>query len=140
VPSLQAAVPERTDRRCKGIHRHLAGAHKIEHRVEDVRVPERAENAQLTGHYETRRKFYRGRLCTDLNDRASIRSITLRGIQPEALSFVHGNLVVRLPHNVDLVDLDLQERFGRCLVQSGSLRRVAPVTPGTRSSPHRRGG
>ena len=51
--------------------------------------------------------------------------IAVRGIQPEEFFFVYGELICRLQHDVDLVDLDLQKDFGQYLVETGILRRVA---------------
>ena len=51
--------------------------------------------------------------------------IAVRGIRPEEFFAIYGELMTRLQHEVDLVDLDLQASFGRTLVDSGSLRRVA---------------
>ena len=51
--------------------------------------------------------------------------IAVRGIEPERFFYVYGELMSRLEHRVDLVDLDLQKSFGQVLVDSGSLRRVA---------------
>ena len=51
--------------------------------------------------------------------------IAVRGIQPDNFFFVYGELLSRLQHGVDLVDLDLQKDFGQSLVETGQLRRVA---------------
>ena len=51
--------------------------------------------------------------------------IAVRGIRAEEFFAVYGELMTRLQHDVDLVDLDLQANFGRTLQDSGSLRRVA---------------
>ena len=51
--------------------------------------------------------------------------IAVRGIEPEQFFYIYGELMSRLNHRVDLVDLDLQKDFGKTLVDSGSLRRVA---------------
>ncbi len=51
--------------------------------------------------------------------------IAVRGIRPEEFFKVYGELLTRLRHEVDLVDLDLQSDFGQMLVKTGSLRRVA---------------
>ena len=51
--------------------------------------------------------------------------IAVRGIEPEQFFFIYGELMSRLQHRVDLVDLDLQKTLGQTLVDSGSLRRVA---------------
>ncbi len=51
--------------------------------------------------------------------------IAVRGIRPEEFFAVYGELLTRLRHGVDLVDLDLQAGFGQVLSESGNLRRVA---------------
>lgn len=51
--------------------------------------------------------------------------IAVRGIRAEEFFAVYGELMTRLQHDVDLVDLDLQADFGRTLQDSGSLLRVA---------------
>lgn len=51
--------------------------------------------------------------------------IAVRGIQPDKFFFVYGELISRLQHGVDLVDLDLQKDFGQSLLETGQLRRVA---------------
>lgn len=51
--------------------------------------------------------------------------IAVRGIQADQFFYIYGELMSRLKHRVDLVDLDLQKGFGQILVDSGSLRRVA---------------
>jgi uncharacterized protein len=51
--------------------------------------------------------------------------IAVRGIQPDKFFFVYGELISRLQHDVDLVDLDLQKNFGKSLTELGQLRRVA---------------
>ena len=51
--------------------------------------------------------------------------IAVRGIRPEQFFFVYGELMMRLQHRVDLVDLDLQQQLGRSLIETGNLKRVA---------------
>ncbi len=51
--------------------------------------------------------------------------IAVRGLQPGEFFTVYGELMIRLNHRVDLVDLDLQKQFGDSLLNSGNLRRVA---------------
>ncbi len=51
--------------------------------------------------------------------------IAVRGLRPEQFFRVYGELLTRLRHEVDLVDLDLQSDFARLLEETGSLRRVA---------------
>jgi len=51
--------------------------------------------------------------------------IAVRGIPVERFFAVYGELMTRLSRPVDLVDLDLQERFGQQLLAGSDLRRVA---------------
>jgi predicted nucleotidyltransferase len=51
--------------------------------------------------------------------------IAVRGIPAERFFAVYGELMTRLSRPVDLVDLDLQERFGQQLLAGSDLRRVA---------------
>lgn len=51
--------------------------------------------------------------------------IAVRGISAEKFFAVYGELMSRLSRPVDLVDLDLQERFGKQLLAGSELRRVA---------------
>ncbi len=51
--------------------------------------------------------------------------IAVRGVSPDQFFAVYGELMTRLAHSVDLVDLDLQPDFGKRLVASARLRRVA---------------
>jgi predicted nucleotidyltransferase len=51
--------------------------------------------------------------------------IAVRGLQPGEFFTVYGELLMKLNHRVDLVDLDLQKQFGDSLLNSGNLRRVA---------------
>ncbi|GAB6090723.1 nucleotidyltransferase family protein [Spirochaeta dissipatitropha] len=51
--------------------------------------------------------------------------IAVRGINPDDFFYIYGQLMYRLQHRVDLVDLDLQEKFGNLLINSGELKRVA---------------
>lgn len=51
--------------------------------------------------------------------------IAVRGLQPEKFFSVYGELMIKLNHRVDLVDLDLQKQFGDSLISNGNLRRVA---------------
>ncbi len=50
--------------------------------------------------------------------------IAVRGIQPKDFFTVYGELLMRLSHPVDLIDLDLQSSFGEKLANSGELKRV----------------
>lgn len=51
--------------------------------------------------------------------------IAVRGIQAKDFFFVYGELMTRVRHKVDLIDLDLQKEFGARLEKVGSLKRVA---------------
>lgn len=51
--------------------------------------------------------------------------IAVRGIPAERFFAVYGELMTRLSRPVDLVDLNLQERFGQQLLAGSDLRRVA---------------
>ncbi|MFO7849326.1 MAG: nucleotidyltransferase domain-containing protein, partial [Spirochaetia bacterium] len=51
--------------------------------------------------------------------------IAVRGLKPEDFFSVYGELLTRLKHSVDLVDLDLQEQFGKSLIKTGNYSRVA---------------
>lgn len=66
-----------------------------------------------------------GSLGSGAPRQASDIDIAVRGIRAEEFFAVYGELMTRLEHDVDLVDLDLQAEFGRALQDSGNLRRVA---------------
>ena len=51
--------------------------------------------------------------------------IAVRGIPADRFFAVYGELMTRLSRPVDLVDLDLQQRFGEQLLADAHLRRVA---------------
>lgn len=51
--------------------------------------------------------------------------IAVRGIPPERFFAIYGELMTRLSRPIDLVDLDLQERFGKQLLAGSDIRRVA---------------
>jgi len=51
--------------------------------------------------------------------------IAVRGIKPEQFFAIYGELMMQLEHEVDLVDLDVQAEFGRSLLETGTLKRVA---------------
>ncbi len=51
--------------------------------------------------------------------------LAVKGISPDRFFQIYGELMLRLSHPVDLIDLDLQQEFGRMLVDSGELIRVA---------------
>lgn len=50
--------------------------------------------------------------------------IAIRGIKPEDFFTVYGELLTRLSHSIDLIDLDLQSSFGEKLANNGELKRV----------------
>jgi predicted nucleotidyltransferase len=51
--------------------------------------------------------------------------IAVRGIPADQFFSIYGELMMRLSRPVDLVDLDLQKRFGKQLLAGSDLRRVA---------------
>ncbi len=51
--------------------------------------------------------------------------IAVRGIPADRFFAVYGELMTRLSRPVDLVDLDLQQRFGEQLLADAHMRRVA---------------
>ena len=51
--------------------------------------------------------------------------IAVRGIPADKFFTVYGELLTRLSRPVDLIDLDLQQRFGEQLVAGADLRRVS---------------
>ena len=66
-----------------------------------------------------------GSLGTGTSQEGSDIDIAVRGIRPEEFFLIYGELLTRLRHDVDLVDLDLQADFGRVLAETGNLKRVA---------------
>jgi len=50
--------------------------------------------------------------------------IAVRGIKPEDFFNVYGELMMLTTHSLDLIDLNLQESFGKELSNSGELKRV----------------
>lgn len=66
-----------------------------------------------------------GSLESGNTHQASDIDLAVRGIQPEDFFFVYGELMTRLQHSVDLIDLDLQKEFGQSLIEEGQLKRVA---------------
>ncbi|MFW5711339.1 MAG: nucleotidyltransferase family protein [Spirochaetota bacterium] len=64
--------------------------------------------------------LYTGQIHSD-----SDIDIAVRGLKPEDFFSVYGELMMRLKHPVDLVDLDLQEQFGKSLINTGNYSRVA---------------
>jgi predicted nucleotidyltransferase len=51
--------------------------------------------------------------------------LAVKGILPERFFQIYGELMLRLSHPVDLIDLDLQHELGQFLLNSGELIRVA---------------
>ncbi len=51
--------------------------------------------------------------------------LAVKGIKPEDFFYIYGELMFMLEHQVDLVDLDLQKEFGKNLIKTENLRRVA---------------
>ena len=51
--------------------------------------------------------------------------IAVRGIQAKDFFMVYGELMTRMKHKVDLIDLDLQKEFGERLEKTGCLKKVA---------------
>lgn len=51
--------------------------------------------------------------------------IAVKGIPAEKFFDVYGALMFLLDHKVDLIDLQLQERFGEILIRSEEILRVA---------------
>jgi predicted nucleotidyltransferase len=51
--------------------------------------------------------------------------IAVRGINPAEFFFVYGELLTRLERPADLIDLNIQRKFGQQLLDSESLKRVA---------------
>lgn len=66
-----------------------------------------------------------GSLYTGQIHSGSDIDIAVRGLKPEVFFSVYGELMMRLKHSVDLVDLDLQEEFGKSLLKTGNYSRVA---------------
>lgn len=51
--------------------------------------------------------------------------LAVKGISPEHFFQIYGELMLRLSHPVDLIDLDIQHELGQFLLNSGELTRVA---------------
>jgi predicted nucleotidyltransferase len=51
--------------------------------------------------------------------------VAVRGLPPSLFFRVYGQLMMRLDHDFDLVDLDGDGHFVQSLVESGTLERVA---------------
>lgn len=60
----------------------------------------------------------------DFSDTSDL-DIAVRGIRPSVFFEVYGELMSRVSRPVDLIDLDLQQRFGSQLIAHAVLRRVA---------------
>lgn len=69
--------------------------------------------------------FIFGSVATGSATGESDLDIAVRGIDPAQFFFVYGELLTRLSRPVDLIDLDIQKRFGQQLLDTDSLRRVA---------------
>lgn len=50
--------------------------------------------------------------------------IAVRGIKPENFFQVYGELLMKVTHSFDLVDLNLQEEFGDKLIKDNQLERL----------------
>lgn len=66
-----------------------------------------------------------GSLARGTAEEDSDIDIAVRGIPAEKFFNVYGQLLMNLAHDIDLVDLDLQEEFGRELLSSTEMVRVA---------------
>jgi len=66
-----------------------------------------------------------GSLARGVADEYSDIDIAVHGILAERFFGVYGQLLMNLSHDIDLVDLDLQEDFARELLSSDELIRVA---------------
>ncbi|QEN03380.1 nucleotidyltransferase domain-containing protein [Thiospirochaeta perfilievii] len=59
----------------------------------------------------------------EANDKSDI-DIAVRGIKPEDFFQVYGELLMKVNHPFDLVDLNLQEEFGDRLIKDKQLERL----------------
>ncbi len=66
-----------------------------------------------------------GSAVTGKANEKSDLDIAVKGIPAEKIFEVYGELMFLLEHQIDLVDLQLQEKFGRILLQSDEILRVA---------------
>ena len=66
-----------------------------------------------------------GSAVTGKANEQSDLDIAVRGIPAEKFFEVYGELMFLLEHKIDLVDLQLQEKFGQILLQSNEMLRVA---------------
>jgi predicted nucleotidyltransferase len=55
---------------------------------------------------------------------ASDIDIAVRGIKPQDFFHVYGELLMKINHSFDLVDLNLQEEFGDKLINDNQLERL----------------
>ncbi len=69
--------------------------------------------------------FLFGSAATGEVTKDSDLDIAVRGIKPADFFFVYGELLMRLTRSADLIDLDIQKKFGQQLMDSDSLKRVA---------------
>lgn len=92
----------------------------------DQRFTEDVQSAiqflQTVGCYEI---YLFGSLARGTAEDNSDIDIAVRGIPADKFFNVYGQLLMILSHDIDLVDLDLQEEFGRELLASAELVRVA---------------
>lgn len=66
-----------------------------------------------------------GSIANGTADDDSDIDIAVRGISPERFFKIYGHLLLILEHEIDLVDLDLQKKFGERLIENETLKRVA---------------
>lgn len=92
----------------------------------DARFREDIESAvKYLGSVGCTEIYLFGSLCSGQTHSGSDIDIAVRGLQPEKFFSVYGELMLRLNHPVDLVDLDIQKQFGKSLIKNGNLKRVA---------------
>jgi predicted nucleotidyltransferase len=97
-------------------------------------LPEQAGRVLLLSAYSLR-KVCRYAGCTEIfvfgstargdYKEDSDLDIAVRGVSAEKFFAVYGELMSRLSRPVHLANLDLQERFGKQLLSTSELRRVA---------------
>lgn len=66
-----------------------------------------------------------GSAVTGKANSTSDLDIAVRGIPANKFFQVYGELMFLLEHQIDLIDLQLQEKFGNILLQSDEILRVA---------------
>ena len=66
-----------------------------------------------------------GSVVTGKANSFSDLDIAVRGIPANKFFQIYGELMFLLEHQIDLVDLQLQEKFGKILLQSDEMLRVA---------------